>query len=359
MDAPDGYAYADVPGTALVSNRQQFAALREAGVRAVIALRNRDTKMKPDWSPAVPVSDEDWNEWWAYCFAMAYWLNVRNDYRVDDYEVLNEPDWHGRQGWTGTQEQYFEMVRRTRDAIDHVYKTYLPERAYHILAPVTVQGQWVPEALQAVGDQFDSLDTHYYGEDMGQFARAMHRLLKEGGRPDYPLWVTEWGTFEKPYDDPGVCAGIIASLIRGSRPSDQHVYGSHIFCLFPWGTEFDGLVRSGGIRTRGFYAMRMACRALQGGRPTYKTTADSADLTAITTRNPAGGYDLLIANESDHVTYRITADLMPLSASGTAAVWRFDEGTQDEEAGQAAVAEGKVAVTVPPQAAVLVRFGGE
>ncbi|MHC4788099.1 MAG: glycosyl hydrolase [Planctomycetota bacterium] len=221
MDAPKGYAYTnrDVE----VSIREQFEGLKGAGIRTVIALRNRDTHLEPTWSPAVPRTGEDWNEWWAYCFAMAYWLNVRNDYGVDDFEVLNEPDIPRGQGWTGTQEEYFEMVRRTKDAVDYVYRTYLPARTYRIHAPVTAGGRWTPATLEAVGEELDCLNVHSYDRNLENFIRGMHYYLDETGYPDYPLWISEWATYRLSYDNLHLGLSMVANLIRGSRPGNDYV----------------------------------------------------------------------------------------------------------------------------------------
>ena len=135
--------------------RTIFAGLKATGIRPVLTIRNRDNNGNPPWSPNPPVTAADWNEWWEHVFATAYWLNVRNDYRVDDFEVHNEPNNRG-QGWGGTEADYFELVRYTHDAIDSVFSTYLPGRAYHVYAPVTSGGSsWPLDALQQVPAFFD------------------------------------------------------------------------------------------------------------------------------------------------------------------------------------------------------------
>jgi hypothetical protein len=69
--------------------RTIFGDLKAAGIRPVLTLRNVDNFGHPAWAQALnpPTSAEDWHEWWAHVFATVYWLNVRNDYRVDDFEV--------------------------------------------------------------------------------------------------------------------------------------------------------------------------------------------------------------------------------------------------------------------------------
>jgi hypothetical protein len=128
-----------MPRSRAVSPSATAARLKAAGIRPVLTIRNRDNNGNPPWSPNPPVTAADWNEWWEHVFATVYWLNVRNDYRVDDFEVHNEPNNRG-QGWGGTEADYFELVRYTRDAIDSVFSTYLAGRAYHVYAPVTSGG---------------------------------------------------------------------------------------------------------------------------------------------------------------------------------------------------------------------------
>jgi hypothetical protein len=90
------------------NSRAIFSDLKAAGIRPVLTLRNVDNFGNPAWAQALNPSNspDDWNEWWAYVFATVYWLNVRNDYRVDDFEVHNEPN-SVRQGWAGTIEDYY------------------------------------------------------------------------------------------------------------------------------------------------------------------------------------------------------------------------------------------------------------
>jgi hypothetical protein len=345
------------PWTALtVTKRDVFGDLHDAGIRTVIVLRNRDTHDEPKWIAAVPSTDEDWNEWWAYCFAMAYWLNVRNDYGVDDYEVLNEPDITS-QGWTGTLEQYYEMVRKMRDAIDHVYTTYLPGRTYRIHAPVIAwRHNWVTGCLANVGDEFEILNVHSYALNLQGFIRDMHGYLDAYGYSDRPLWISEWGTYWSSYDAMDMALKLVSNLIRGSRPGQDYVYGSHIFSMYNWGEWFDGLVRTGGDRARSYYAVRLAARALQGGRPTFQSTASTSDLMAITTRDPSGKLNLLVANNSSDTAYSVTANLLAHLSEAGGTVWQFSSDTMDECVGHSDAVGGASVFEVPAKAAVLVEY---
>ena len=117
--------------------------LKVAGIRPVLTLRNVDNFGNPAWAQALnpPNSPDDWNEWWEHVFATVYWLNVRNDYDVNDFEVHNEPN-SVRQGWGGTIEDYYDFLQYTYGAISHVYQRYLPGRTFHVYAPVTGIFSW-------------------------------------------------------------------------------------------------------------------------------------------------------------------------------------------------------------------------
>ena len=104
-EPPNGsdYWWSGKPGTVWEGNaRTIFSSLKQAKIRPVVSIRNVDNSWKPSWDLQLnpPRNQEDWNEWWEQVFATVYWLNVRNDYRVDDWEIHNEPD-HRAQGWGG------------------------------------------------------------------------------------------------------------------------------------------------------------------------------------------------------------------------------------------------------------------
>ncbi len=137
-----------------MSGSEYFKTLKDMGIRSVIKF-TLDHDGAGTFMANPPITDADKNEWWKYVFAIAYWLNVRNDYQVNDYEVFNEPDAIPR-FWHGTKDQFFDFMRLTHDAIDYVYKKYLPGRTYHVLAPTpTWTNDWISDALAKVPDTFD------------------------------------------------------------------------------------------------------------------------------------------------------------------------------------------------------------
>lgn len=343
--------------------RTIFASLKAAGIRPVLTVRNRDNNGNPVWSPNPPVTAADWNEWWEHVFATAYWLNVRNDYRVDDFEVHNEPDNRG-QGWGGTEADYFQLVRYTHDAIDFVYRTYLPGRAYHVYAPVTKGGSsWPLAALQQIPGSFDSVDVHDYSSDITDYVETVHGWMDSTGHSSYPLWLSEWSTYRDGYDraSTGVTR-VVSNLIRASRPGSDHVDGSHLFTFYDWNgfaggfQNFQGLVAADGTRRTSYYAFRLAVRGLQGGRATFESRTSTSYLLAITTEDASGSLYLLVANNAARTTYAVDADLSALRTSGTGTMWLFDATHPDVVVGTPSLVAGHVTFQIPGTAAVLLKF---
>ena len=363
---PNGsdYWWSGTPGTTWQGNaRTLFAGLKANGIRPVLTIRNVDNNGEPDWAPNPPVSEADWNEWWEHVFATVYWLNVRNDYRVDDFEVHNEPNNQG-QGFAGTQGDYFELVWVTKDAIDFVYSTYLPGRSYHVLAPVTTGGSdWPLDALEQIPTYFDSVDVHNYSSDITGYTRQVHAWMNATGHSDYPVWLSEWATYRGGYDSAskGVKL-VINNLIRGSRPGDDHIYGSHLFTFYDWDgfsggfQNFEGLVDRDGNRRSTYYAMRLANRALVGCRPTYQATASNASLLAIATTDEAGAVYVLVTNSNMTRAVTVDLDLSALRTGGTGTQWQYDAQHLDVVVGTPALVDGRVTFAIPGTSAMLLKF---
>lgn len=362
---PNGtdYWWSGDTGLWLGNARTIFSSLQTAGIRPVVTVRNRDNNKNPSWSPNPPVTAADWNEWWEHVFATAYWLNVRNNYGVDDYEVHNEPDNSG-QGWGGTEADYFNLVEYTADAIRWVYSTYLPGRTPHIYAPVTTGGSsWPLDALQQVPTYFDSVDVHDYNSNVSGYVEEVHGWMNSTGHSSYPLWLSEWGTYKGGYDN--VSTGlklIINNLIRMSGGASDEVYGSHLFTFYDWNgfsggfQNFQGLIDVNGNKRASYYTLRMAIRALLGSRPTYTSTTSNRNLTAITARDSAGNIYLLVTNTAAKTTYQVNTDLSALISSGTGTMWQVDGTHNDVIVGSPTVSNGHVSFSIPGQAGVLLKF---
>jgi hypothetical protein len=321
-------------------------------------LRNVDNNNTPTWARQLnpPKTPADWNEWWEHVFATVYWFNVRNDYRVDDWEVHNEPD-NPPQGWVGGLDDYTEFVRRTKDAIDTVYSKYLLGRTYHVYAPGTTGGSsWPLGVMTGAGTYFDSVDIHNYDTDITNYTRQVHGWMKANGFADAPLWISEWGDWhENSYSNPAFANIVLAgNLIRGSSPGDDYVYGSHIFSLYDWGTYRSGLI-SNGVKLPGYFAMRLMIRGLQGCRPTFESESSYPYLLAITTRDSNGHLDFLATNLSPNAR-SLHIDLSALIMSGHGTMWEFDSTHPDVVVANPDLVGGQVTVAIPKMASLLIQF---
>jgi hypothetical protein len=183
------------------------------------------------------------------------------------------------------------------------------------------------------------------------------------GHPDYPVWLSEWATYRGGYDSAskGVKL-VINNLIRGSRPGDDHIYGSHLFTFYDWDgftggfQNFEGLVDRDGNRRSSYYAMRLASRALLGCRPTYQATASNASLLAIATTDAAGAVYVLVTNSNMKRAVTVDLDLSALRTSGTGTQWQYDAQHLDVVVGTPALVDGRVTFAVPGTSAMLLKF---
>lgn len=354
------YWWSGPPGTTWQGNaRKIFSTLKQAGIRPVLTIRNVDNSHNPSWAELLnpPRTVADWNEWWEHVFATVYWLNVRNDYRVDDFEIHNEPD-NPEQGWGGTQSDYFELSRVAKDAIDYVYKTYLPDRTYHVHGPVTVgESRWPFDALKQIPTYFDSINIHNYDSDISAYTQRVHKWMNRTSHANSPIWLGEWGTYQTGYDDLPFAINLIRNMVRGSQPGNNYIYGSHIFSLYNWGKQggFQGLVGAKGERRVSYYAFRMGTRALQGARPTFLASTSNANLTAIATRDSSSNVYLLVVS-SGQESYTVNADLSALKTVGTGTMWEFSSKVMDEIVGNLTLNDGHVIFTIPAKTAILISF---
>jgi hypothetical protein len=334
-----------------------FETLKRGNIRPVLTIRNTDPGWNPDWALQLnpPRTEADWNEWWEYVFATVYWLNVRNDYRVDDFEIHNEPD-NRSQGWGGNQQDYFELVRVGADAIAHVYSTYLPGRSFHIHAPKTVGGsRWPGDTLATIPSYFDTINVHTYDWDISGYVQQIRNWMRGTIHEKSPLWLGEWGTYTEGYNDLGFSLNLIKNTIRMSQPGDTYVYGSHLFSLYDWGRneDFQGLISAQGDRRLSYYAFRMAIRALQGGRNVLLTTNSHPDLMAMATQDNQGRIFLLMVNSSS-ADHPINASMPTATTQQKATIWQFSQTNLDEIIQETYTQAGSIYFTVPAYTSQLI-----
>jgi len=364
-DSGSDYSWSGTPGTTWQGNaRTLFQGLKDAGIRTVLTVRNVDNNTKPDWAEAnlnPPNTPEDWNEWWEHVFATAYWLNVRNNYMVDDYEVHNEPNNAG-QGFNGTLADYRQLVIQTNDALQYVYATYLPGRTPRVYAPVSNNTSWPLDMMQTVPTHFTRLDWHNYSSNISGGVQELHGYMNANGFANNELWLSEWATYRGGYDGFSLAINtVINNLIRGSRPGNDHVDGSHLFTFYDWDgfsggfQNFEGLVDINGNKRNTYYGFRLASRGLTGCRPTFQSTASNSNLMAITTKDAANAVYLLVTNSSSGAL-TVDANLSALKMTGTGTQWEFSAAHLDTIVATPSLSAGHVVFTIPGNAAVLLKF---
>ncbi|MBE9111790.1 hypothetical protein IQ273_20495 [Nodosilinea sp. LEGE 07298] len=353
------YHFSGVPEELWQGNaRSIFETLKQSHIRPVITIRNTDPGWSPDWALQLnpPRTEADWNEWWEHVFATVYWLNVRNDYRVDDFEIHNEPD-NRQQGWGGNQQDYFELVRTGVDAIAYIYRTYLPDRQFHIHAPKTVGGShWPADTLEAVPDYFDSVNVHNYDIDISNYIRQVRGWMRNTVHAQSPLWLGEWGTYTEGYSDLNFSLNLIQNMMRMSQPGDTYVYGNHLFSLYDWGYNngFEGLIGKNGDRRLSYYAFRMGIRALQGGRSVLQITNNNSDLMAISTQDDdRKKINLLVLNSSstDHI---VNASFPVFGPRAKATIREFSERVLDELAEEVDFELNQITFQIPAYTSKLI-----
>lgn len=338
------------------SARTIFETLKAEQIRPVVTLRNSDPGWEPDWALQLnpPRTPADWNEWWEHVFATVYWLNVRNDYHVDDWEIHNEPD-NRQQGWGGNQADYFELMRVAEDAIAHVYNTYLPDRIYQIHAPKTLGGSdWPEDAVEEASASFNSVNVHNYDQDVAPYIQQVRRWMQTSPQAHAPLWIGEWGTYTTGYDNLGFSLNLLKNMIRMAQPGASYVDGSHLFSLYDWGQEgaFEGLIDAEGDRRLSYYTFRMGIRALQGGKPVLLMSSSKDEILAIATQDEQNHLLVLVVNDQA-APYGVSIDVSRVLQEGTATVWEFSDRVQDEVVGAIAAHAGDVSLLLPGETSFL------
>ena len=340
--------------------RTIFQTLQQNGIRTVVVLRPVSPGGTPTWadqSMNPPSTTTGQNAWWEHVFALAYWLNVRNKYVVDDWEIENEPD-NSTQGWSGSLSDYVSFSALTANAINYVYSTYLPGRTPHIYAPVTTgSSTWPQSLMQQAPGSFDSVDIHDYDANISTYVSTVHGSMSANGFTNSPLWVTEWSTYAaSQYENASFgVSDVISNLILSSQPGSNYVYGSHIYSLYDWGSGAYGLMGPGDTPRADYYAMRLAIRGLHGGRTTFQTTCSVPGLMAITTKDISGHYWVLIADTSSSAT-SATVNLSSLISNGQGMMWQFDSSHNDVVVASPTLASGQVTLSLSANTAFLLEF---
>jgi hypothetical protein len=214
---------------------------------------------------------------------------------------------------------------------------------------------------------FDVIDIHPYATSMPRHVSTARRLSRESGTAsyvrNYPIWTSEMGGYKSNQWDslPLIIDTLVNNLIAGSTPGDSRVEGAALWRMYDGSSDSWGLIKSNGSRRAGFYAMRLAVMALNGGKAVYPTQlSSSTNVRAITTREGSGSYNLLMTNRSSTTSYKTQADVSALLASGNAELYLFNGSRKGSNSltrlSAFRFSGGKLNLNLPPRSVVLVRF---
>jgi hypothetical protein len=104
-----------------------------------------------------------------------------------------------------------------------------------------------------------------------------------------------------------------------------------------------------------YYAVRLANRGLVGCRPTFQSTSNNSSVLAITTRDTAGAYYLLVTNASNKAV-TVDANLSALlTTSSSRTVWEFSAANHDVVVGNPPMSAGHVTLNLPATSAQLLK----
>ena len=325
---------------------------QSAGLEPLLVLRAKGPDEGwIDWIPGAPDGDDFWQEWWEYCFAVAYWCNVRNSYAVTHFQVHNEPDLSS-QGWTGTQAQYVQLIEYAHDAL--TFANNLASLQVHLHAPVVSNyaSSYISYSLDNADTYIDAADYHVYDKyhDIPTSIQSVTQTVS-AHNPDgvlEPVWITEWGDLDGNYDTVARAAATALQLVEFAEGG---VEGSAIFMLYDWSTA-GGLIASDSSKKESYYAHRLATRALVGGKQILNFSSSGSSEKVVVTRDldgvPPDGLYVLAANAGCSVSVDISA----LNAgAGTAEIREYSSDYSDEVTGNATLADGVFTFTCPASGA--------
>lgn len=322
---------------------QVFADCVANGIVPLICLRAKDIHAGPAWTPNPPYTQADLNEIWEYCFAMAYWLNVRHNYGIFEWQAWNEPD-RSSQGWTGTDYDYAnQFVTTMYDAVSFANSLAAP--AVPVWMHVGNSPGWGPlnAALDYADAQSQVADYHYYRSSQTSQAQNCFGQV-QAHNPDgilEPLWNSEWGTYRQSYTTYTQAAVVADDLYEYAwfdTTVGDHLRGSSIFVMWNWGAPDNGLVNDG-VKTVTYYAHRIMNRGLNGYKDIMQTSGASGQF--IVTRDATNVYVTVLSSGS---AYTVNLSALGIT-NATAALYYWNASNNDQVVATPAVANGQVTFT--------------
>ncbi len=324
-----------------------LAGCAAAGATPLLVLRSKGPGEDwITWIPSAPDGTNFWNEWWTYCFAVAYWCNVSNDYGVTHFEIHNEPDLSS-QGWTGTPSQYVELVTCAHDAL--TCANDLASLPVHLHAPAVAiyTSSYIAGTLDLADTNVDAVSYHVYAQyaSLTDSVRTVRQTIA-AHNPDgvaEPLWITEWGDLSNRYDTLSCGIAVAQQLFEMARDG---VYGSALFMLYDWGSLRSGLLSSNGAPYDAYYAFRLMARAMAGERDILQAESDDPARMIMATRSSTGVHVVAVAPGGP-----VTVDLSALGYLYAAADTReYSASLKDAITGATTLRYGRLRFSCPTQA---------
>jgi len=252
-----------------------------------------------------------------------------------DFEVWNEPNCGF---WTGTQTEYFHLLRVTY----HALKSVSPQ--IRVGGPATCQLQWIPETLkfaQANGLKLDFVSSHIYPTDFGDqnVSRTVMQdklsiARKQAGST--PLYITEFnsGLYCCLHDTPFASAFLISQLPKLEKDVDilsywtfSDIFEEWPFKSLPFQSGF-GLQTIYGIPKPAFRAYELLHRAgeFRHQLSAASRLAPTVDVFAVSNKTHAM---VFVSNWNTPgnaiATEQVSIDLTAITTAASGQIERIDD----------------------------------
>jgi xylan 1,4-beta-xylosidase len=247
--------------------------LLDTGLRPIVELSfmPRDLAIAPDATVfayagiiSPPLDFESWAALVRDLVAHLAERYGRDEVRRWAFEVWNEPNLC--LFWSGTESDYLRLYEASARAVKSVDSSFL------VGGPATAAAGWIDDLLEhcrAEDLPLDFISTHTYGLP----PLDLRPITARFGRPDLPLWWTEWGVSPRhgaPINDGAWAAPLVARGMRSAAgrldalaywvASDHFVELGEAPALFHGGF---GLLTIGNLRKPRFWAIAMLERLCQ------------------------------------------------------------------------------------------------
>ena len=220
------------------------------------------------------------------------------------FEIWNEANLDGF--WAGTLDEYFRLYEISAAAVKRV------DQAIPVGGPASAAVAWIDEMFIAAAQSdapLDFVSTHTYGNA----PLDLRPIAARHGRPDVPLWWTEWGAhathFNRAHDSVWSGAYLARGMVSAMGRLDALAYwtvSDHFEelgrppALLHGGF---GLLSVGNLRKPRWWALWML-EQLRADRLAVRVTGDGAGdmVNAVATRDDDGTVAIVVWNGTVDVT---------------------------------------------------------